>query len=44
MDIAELHDEYTSLQFLKIWLKDQIKIADKRQDEIKKLMDKMVNK
>jgi len=34
-----LHDEYASLQFLKIWLREKLKEADKRQDELKKLME-----
>jgi hypothetical protein len=39
MDMMALHDEYASLQFLKVWLKHQIKLADKRQDELKKLIE-----
>ena len=39
MDLMALHDEYASLQFLKIWLKQQLKIANERQDELKKLME-----
>ena len=35
-----LQDEYAYLQWHKIWLRAEIKKANKRQDEIKKLLDK----
>ena len=38
MDIEELNDEYAHLQWLKLWLREQIDIADKRQHEIKKII------
>ena len=36
----KLQDEYAALQWHKIWLKEEIKRADKRQDQIKKEMNK----
>jgi hypothetical protein len=35
-----LIDEYANLQFLKLYLRSEIKKADQRQDEIKKELEK----